>query len=75
MNEDELYKLYVRKFGQVKTGHKLVPGDFGSTTFEGFEPYGLEGQTAVTLAASDAQVGPHPRPRTEFVAELKRLLA
>jgi len=75
MGDDELYEIYNRTVGKVRSGTKIDNGDFGTRTYNGFVKFSEDGQTAVTIAVEDAAAKAPTRTKKELVAEIKRRLA
>jgi len=70
------YEIYVRAFAKVASGSKVAEPDFGVLRLKRFfRPFDEAGQVAVALAVQDATKDTGLKSRTEFAAELRKLLA
>ena len=65
-SDDDLYGLYTRVFGKVKSGTKLTNRDYAHHEQE---------KAAVTMAAGDCASGAPLRVKSKFLEELKRRLS
>lgn len=74
MNEHDPFVIYVRTYGKIASGTKLVNVDYGVVGYEGWVAYPAEGQTAISLAAQDVKIGKPMRSKVEFESELRRML-
>jgi DNA-binding response OmpR family regulator len=68
----QLYEVYSRTVGKVRSGAKLTNGDYGHKTPSGLEPYSEDEKVAVTIAAEDVMIGIKTRTKSDLVAEVQR---
>ncbi len=74
MTGEELYEIYNRTVGRLRSGTKLTNGDYGQRTPMGLHPYEEDGKAAVTIASDDVATKAPTRTKAELVAEIKRRL-
>lgn len=74
MTDEELYEIYNRIVGKVRSGTKLQNTDFGVSSYDGFRQYPEDGRTAVTIAADDVAYKAPTKTKKELLAEIKRRL-
>lgn len=73
--DEDLYQIYLKAYGKVRSGTKLVNNDYFHHSLNGATPFTTDENLAVTMAADDVKNKEPMRARTEFLSELKRLLA
>jgi serine/threonine protein kinase len=75
LNFDELYDIYVRTFGQVRSGTKLEAKHFGvQTTMNGFKPFSTEGKACAALASDDVKLKVPMRGKLDVIERITALM-
>jgi hypothetical protein len=75
MNDDEVYDVYVRSYGKVRSGNKIDHKDYGTSTMQGFVPYEEACKVAVSVAVDDVKAAVPLRSKKDLLARVRALLS
>ena len=71
---NNIYMIYVEKYGKVKSGNKIKAGDYVDKGVKGSTPYRDEGKLAVSIAVEDCKNNKPMRTREQLEEKIKKML-
>ncbi len=72
---NNIYMIYVEKYGKVKSGNKIKAGDYVNIGVRGSTPYSDEGKLAVSIAVEDCKNGIPMRTKVQLEEKIKKMLS
>ncbi len=73
-DDGEIYGIYTRTYGLVKSGTKLTNNHYYHHSFDGGTPFNERERMAVTIAGDDAVNSRNLRTKSQLLGEIARLL-
>lgn len=73
MDNEALYKLYLRTFGKVKSGTKLTNKDYSHQSINGAKAFDKKEHMAVSMGCEDVQNKVPMKSEDDFIAKIESL--